>query len=503
MEIDDSAYDDLDSLDVQDQAHFILEDEHLACVEAISQWPMLALGSRPADWVAHDLLTNNLLRDFRLDHFQRMVAEPEEWMLDRLKPVDNSPRGIQIAALHFHHLLQLLHVRDEPDETQPYGPPGSLLDRLWRCRPYGAFYQERSRAKSRVCGMIHLCPWCRARAGVRLWQQLMPYLLDKELCLVRFFTTSALMAGYESDYDLQLLLLGAHQARADPRLCLPPNLHRPVGQARRLEWMFQNLSSVPSQPDDPFGPLIRAQLEDARRQLTSYLTFWRRRLGIKEGMMSFSVEPSLWRSPHSGDFFPQYKFVGFLLAEWPDIAHDPGLYRFLTQNGESMGKKTYVILSRGPLRKLLTWALSWPAVMLFSREQWCGYWESTRGLALYRTLGTWREYLRLPEKPQLVGPFPPRQHALDVHNAARATGARRRREELLEIARPLWRRVLAEPQRGDRRGRPPHRQRLSDLLAAEGIAVTRRQLSGLMAALRAMTSECQDEHQVGGRSATR
>jgi hypothetical protein len=79
VEIDDFD-DDPDSLDVQAQV-YVPEDEHLACVQAISEWPILALGKRPVDWLAHRLLTNNLLRDFRLRQFQHMVQEPDEWIL--------------------------------------------------------------------------------------------------------------------------------------------------------------------------------------------------------------------------------------------------------------------------------------------------------------------------------------------------------------------------------------------------------------------------------------
>src|SRR6266566_7827031 len=47
------------------------------CLEAIEAWPVHAVGRRPADWLAHDLLVSRLLADARLSYFHRLLKEPE------------------------------------------------------------------------------------------------------------------------------------------------------------------------------------------------------------------------------------------------------------------------------------------------------------------------------------------------------------------------------------------------------------------------------------------
>src|SRR5262245_60113557 len=46
------------------------------CLEKIMEWPIRAIGKRPADWVAHDLLMFNILRDARLSRFHRLLKAP-------------------------------------------------------------------------------------------------------------------------------------------------------------------------------------------------------------------------------------------------------------------------------------------------------------------------------------------------------------------------------------------------------------------------------------------
>jgi hypothetical protein len=57
---------------------------HARCVNAIEAWPIQAIGTRPADWLAHDLLLRGLLGDARLGAFHALLKAPEPWMLDRV-----------------------------------------------------------------------------------------------------------------------------------------------------------------------------------------------------------------------------------------------------------------------------------------------------------------------------------------------------------------------------------------------------------------------------------
>jgi hypothetical protein len=46
------------------------------CVAAVQAWPVRAIGRRPADWLAHDLLVHRLLRDGRLSYFHHCSSSP-------------------------------------------------------------------------------------------------------------------------------------------------------------------------------------------------------------------------------------------------------------------------------------------------------------------------------------------------------------------------------------------------------------------------------------------
>jgi hypothetical protein len=123
--------------------------------------------------------------------------------------------------------------------------------------------------------------------------------------------------------------------------------------------------------------------------------------------------------------------------------------------------------------------------MLFGPEQWPSYQANTRRWPLYRSFGLWRQLLG-KQSNRRQDPFAsvsPRQQALDTHNSLKAANARARREQLLQLARPLWARAQ-EPEPTRRRGRPACKQRLQALLASQGVDVTRRQLDELVAALK-------------------
>jgi hypothetical protein len=64
----------------------------------MGRWPIRAVGGRPADRLAHDLLLYNLLRDARLSYFHRLLKQPESWMPDRVAHLGGDHRGLQLAA---------------------------------------------------------------------------------------------------------------------------------------------------------------------------------------------------------------------------------------------------------------------------------------------------------------------------------------------------------------------------------------------------------------------
>jgi hypothetical protein len=205
-EMAEHGQEDEDRDDPRDTPHDLSpEAVHDRCVAAVQAWPISAIGRRPADWLAHDLLLHGLLRDARLSYFHRLLKEPESWMSDRVAalnynampgPTDaqrfqDQVRGLQLTALHYLHLRQLdsVHAWIRGQSSKDGGVALRRWRRLWNCPPYGAVYEGR-KATNRCCGLVHLCPWCRARAGVRLWQRLQAQVGSRTLYLLRHSTTS-------------------------------------------------------------------------------------------------------------------------------------------------------------------------------------------------------------------------------------------------------------------------------------------------------------------------
>jgi hypothetical protein len=238
--------------------------------------------------------------------------------------------------------------------------------------------------------------------------------------------------------------------------------------------LFLNGSSV----------LTPAQVRAAREEIHVMLDFWGKRLGIRNGLKAYVVEPALTEAD-SGHLFRQFQFVGFLLGEPPDdLAPDPDLRDFLRENEEQKSRFENVKhLAEGHLRRVLTRAFAWPAVMLFQPEQWPSFDANSKGWPVFRAFGQWRQLLAEPTKPDPFERLPPALDALARHNRRRAAAARADYVPLLQAARQLWPKVL-DIQSTGRRGRPAHKQRLAALLAGEGITVSRRQLDRLMADLK-------------------
>jgi hypothetical protein len=474
------------------------------CLAALAAWPVRAIGGRPADWLAHDLLLYGLLRDARLPRFHRMWQAPEEWMADRVGhlPPGAARRALQLAALHYGHLWQLDRARDFlacADADMDGGAGLRRWQRLWHCRPYGAAYAGPD-GPQRCCGLLHLCPWCRARAGVRLWQRLRGRVGDRPLFLLRCTTTS---------HGVEVLAQRLADGPPGPARCqapgslwwLPPELRAghlygdPDRWPREFRYARPRQVRDPRYPlpmliEDPYALLSDATVRAARAQLRRYLGYWARRLGVAHGLTVFAIEPDLSLRGGGNLPFAQFRFWGFVLAEPPEGPDpDPGLRHFLEHDGGLLPHGAeYPYLTVGGLRgrdsRPLACALGYPALLLLPPDQWPAYCRNTGGLPLFRAFGTWRRVLagedeRAPEPP---APPSPGRRALDAHNHRKQAAALEEHARLLPLARALWPRVLEEAATG-RRGRPAHRRRLGQLLAAQGEAVSRRQLEALVAHL--------------------
>jgi hypothetical protein len=251
------------------------------------------------------------------------------------------------------------------------------------------------------------------------------------------------------------------------------------------------LGPIPPLPSDgwePYALLTEGQVRAARAEAHRHLDYWAARLGIVSGLKVLTVGPDM----HDDDQavgHPQYRFTGSLLGEPPaGGCPDPRLRDALLKEGVTIAPGVELNhLTEGRLRSrggsLLATALAAPPLMLLWPGQWPSYAAGTAGWPLYRAFGGWRRLLA--ERGRRRDPVMPRPAAVGPPSARerRAEAARAERERLLEAARPLWAEARqAGPAR--RRGRPPDKRRLRELLAGQGLRVTRRQLDRLVADLK-------------------
>ncbi len=462
------------------------------CMDAVLRWQMLAIGQRPQDWLAHDLLLGRLLRDPRLWMFHQAIREPADWMWERLshlgidaaQAATTNARGIQLTVLHYYHLVRLYLARDWVLDDQSHCDPPYLLrrwQRLWDCPPCGAEYEKRPGA--RPCDMVQLCPWCRARRGVELWRRLRAGLSsgapDPELVLLRQFVTSEWITppdippGYSATSAVLDRANRCHTEldEDDPRddICLVP----PAEERQPVE------------PGDVYARLTSRQMAAARTKLSDQLHDWASRLQLRDGCTILTVEPAIRTTDH-GDQYRQHLWWGHLLAPRPSTCADPELWDWLerhTLRPTDYPADERTALEIGPARRLLTDALGWPSVCLWDAWQWWHYHVQTWHRPLYVPFGDWRQQLAEPVKPDPFARPPARKLALLRGNQRRKKAAAVRTDNILEFARPLWAQIQAEA-RPSRRGRPAHRERLRELLKDQGILVTDWQLRRLLAALR-------------------
>ena len=71
----------------------------------VESWRILALGRRPKDFMARDLLLNSLFRDERPRLFHNLSKKPPSWLEDHVQHLPGSQRAqaIQLDALHYLH----------------------------------------------------------------------------------------------------------------------------------------------------------------------------------------------------------------------------------------------------------------------------------------------------------------------------------------------------------------------------------------------------------------
>jgi hypothetical protein len=234
-------------------------------------------------------------------------------------------------------------------------------------------------------------------------------------------------------------------------------------------------------PNDIFAQLTSAQMQAARKQLTTRLRNYASRLGISDGCIFLTVEPAVFHADN-GTQYRQHIWWGHLLAPIPAKCADPELWDELaraTMYPTGYRRDERKLLTTDTPRHLLREILGWPSLCLFDSWQWWHYHVQTWRRPLYCPFGSWRQLLAEPEKHDSFAQQLPRVIALRHGNRLRRQTAAVQFDRLVAVARPLWRQ-LQENAGPRRRGRPAHRSHLKEKLNQAGIQISDWQLRRLM-----------------------
>jgi hypothetical protein len=165
--------------DPEEEVPWLDDSGDLSPEKGVLDWSITAVGSRPEDFLARDLMLASLLRNPKPRGFHYRCMEPDYWAehtVSRLPP-RHQQQVRQHLALHYCHRRQLASLLPEAISSGQQGDPVQydLLRRLWRCWPYGVQVQwtgDGERTNQDVCELAWLCPWCFARRVSRLYKQL-------------------------------------------------------------------------------------------------------------------------------------------------------------------------------------------------------------------------------------------------------------------------------------------------------------------------------------------
>lgn len=482
-------------------------------IEAVLQWRVTAVGNRPQDHLARDLLHGSLLRDRRPRLYHGNVRQPPGWVLGAVEhlPPEVQKQAVEHVALHFLHRWHLARVC--PRLLGPGGASeGMEADRVWRCWPYGVEVRwdgPGRRTPKDVCGLARLCPWCHGRKALALHRRIeqgpLAGVTGGHLVLARATIWSESMGDR----------IGSGRFWQNPggpgphwylqeNVLLPPNFNRVL-----------------------FPEYVRYVREEVAGDLVRQATGF----GVRGGLVAYQVGPHL-----TDEGLRQFRHELALLGELP--ADGGGGTRCLeTELGQRCGPqgslrlvtfedgrekcltrfRWYMLPAgvNGALRFLLAgtslnyplhelglvacqedWevelrygidgALALQPAFMFDPIQWWSYEGQTRGMQLYSPFGTWRcalggqerkgpgptEHLGLARRARLKG-----RRALRQANAGRKHEAEQRRAGLLARARPLWGQLRSQPKSA---GRPALRGPLRELLLAEGVEASARDLRWLV-----------------------
>jgi hypothetical protein len=151
-------------------------DDMPAILRAIDEYPIKALGRRPADYRVLDMMHGSCFRVPRLQRFGRTSRDPEQWQLARTAHLPGGMRiqACQHLALRRDHLGGLYRLPEGLPEELANTEVLGHIGRLAECPPYGVLLEGDGEDLARkICGHKRLCPWCLARWSDDLYGRLM------------------------------------------------------------------------------------------------------------------------------------------------------------------------------------------------------------------------------------------------------------------------------------------------------------------------------------------
>jgi hypothetical protein len=471
-----------------------------AVISAVEDWHIKSVGCRPIDYMGRDLLLGGLFGDHRPVLFRRLVEEPPDWAQELVAPLPggkSQKQALHHAVLHYLHRQHLIpqqeHSWREGDNTfigsESYR---KLMDRLWRCWPYGMEVEwagSGKRSPRDVCGLSKFCPWCYARSVVRLHKRLGTGPLrepeGKLLVLGRSvilsceagFGYSGVLTPEEVEY-VRSELGGQVRRRADELGVRGGLLTHQIQPGRQMDVNIGELHNCFRHELAVLGEMAVPK-EDEWQTVEKLLNVGPRapdrplpRYGSLLDAPDGSI-PLFWLLMPAEDPLA-LRFL--LLGSWPGYLQNPLNWK------ASYGDNFYA----HPLYRFrengLVGAFTTPLWFMYDADQWSDYVRCLyRQRRLYDVFGSWRG-LPQPEKTSLLLPANRHKRLWVIRNCKRRRKAQETRQELLRVAAPLWSQVIAEPTQGP--GRPPHRRRLGELLRQHGHAVSTDMLSELVKALK-------------------
>jgi hypothetical protein len=480
---------------------------------AVEAWRIAALGQRPRDYLARDLLLHSLWRDERPRVFHKLAKKPPGWIEDHVRhlPGNQHKQATQLTVLHYLHRRQLSRLWTGDVASDFIGDESkSLLRRLWDCWPYGAKMvppEHAETAPQGCCRLGWLCPWCYARRAVSL---------------ERLLREGPLQKPQGKHLVLAFLATFGEQTSPDPewgeRWC-----------GREGAYYLQSPKKVRAMRSAITGKLRRFARElgitggIVTDQISPWKTTYDRR-GVAPGMPSFRHDYALLGEvtfkgeEQAGRFRYETEYwtapFGCIMIRHPDLAggsktvgvfwsfhpaDDPkvnALRLFLAGSsaGYPVGNLEWYAggeQARTLARNGVRGALALRPHFMMDEVQWWSYAEATHGLPLYVPFGTWRSEIGEAKRRRAEGrklalmlPSPERKVAsrrrqgLKKANAEREQQTREELDRLVAVARPLL--EQAREGRSGRRGRPAHRARLKELLEEQGWTVSEHRLKQLV-----------------------